>query len=243
MQKSGSILRYEYYSSVTSTNELIKARAVQGESEGLVIVADSQTGGKGRLGRQFVSQKDSGLYMTLLLRPQAKPSELMKLTAMVAYEVSCAIKRITGIQTSIKWVNDLFYDGKKICGILVESGFVGQNIDFAAVGIGINLVDNGISTLVDGAGALGCGVSVREALAKEIAEGVLEGSKRLETAYFIDEYRRQSCVIGRRISVIKNGVVTPATAEAITDDAFLCVRYDDGSAEVLSSFEISVRSI
>lgn len=232
----------EYYGTVTSTNDIVKRRALQGEHEGFAAVADSQTSGRGRLGRVFVSHENCGLYMSVLLRPHITSEQLMRLTAMTACEVSAAVGRVTGIETSIKWVNDLLYNGKKVCGILVETGFQGSEISYAVVGIGINLTDCGISREIDGAGALGCGTEVRRLLASEITRGVIDGSKKLGTPYFIDDYRRKSCVIGRRINVIKNGISRPAFAEDITDDAFLSVRYEDGTREVLSSFEISVRN-
>lgn len=235
-------LRFEYYDVVTSTNDLVKSRALCGENEGLVVVARSQTAGKGRMGRTFVSNADSGLYMSILLRPEITPEELMLLTAMTACETSAAIYRITGVRTSIKWVNDLIYNNKKVCGILVETGFAGAKLDYAAVGIGINLVDDGISDIIKGAGALECDAKLADTLAHEIAHGVIKGSKKLQCAYFIDDYRQNSCVVGKNVNVIKNGVSTPALAVGITDEAFLKVRYDDGTDEILSSFEISIRN-
>ncbi len=235
-------LRFEYYDVVASTNDLVKSRALCGEPEGLVAVARSQTAGKGRMGRTFVSQPGSGLYMSILLRPEITSKQLMLLTAMTACETSAAILRVTGVQTSIKWVNDLVFNNKKVCGILVETGFVGTRLDFAAVGIGINLVDDGISDIIKGAGALECDAKLADTLAREIAKGVICGSKKLQNAYFIDDYRGKSCVVGKKINVIKNGVSTPATAVCITDEAFLKVQYDDGTDEILSSFEISIRN-
>lgn len=236
-------LRFEYYDVVTSTNDIVKSRALCGEPEGLVVVARSQTAGKGRMGRTFVSNADSGLYMSMLLRPEITPKELMLLTAMAACETSAAIYRITGVRTSIKWVNDLIFNNKKVCGILVETGFAGEKLGYVAVGIGINLIDNGISDIIDGAGALECDTKLADALACEVTRGVMQGSKKLQSAYFIDDYRQNSCVIGKNINVIKNGVTTPALAAGITDDAFLEVRYGDGTGEILSSFEISIRNI
>lgn len=234
-------LRFEYYDVVTSTNDLIKSRALRGEPEGLVIAAGSQTAGKGRMGRRFISQAGSGLYMSLLLRPDIASDELMLLTAMAACETSAAIYRVTGAQTSVKWVNDLIFEQKKVCGILVETGFIGEHLDYAAVGIGINLIDNGISKAVDGAGALNRSPKLADALTREIAQGITQGSRRLKTAYFMQEYRNKSCVIGKHINVIKNNIASSATAIGITDKAFLEVEYDSGELETLSSFEISIR--
>lgn len=124
-----------------STNDYAKQLATEGKQEGTVVLADSQTAGKGRLGRRFFSPEHSGLYMSLILRPKAFQQDAGLLTACGAVAVHQAILELSGVCTDIKWVNDIYFKNKKLCGILAESQFTSSgSFDFVILGIGINLV-------------------------------------------------------------------------------------------------------
>ena len=128
----------EHIKSVTSTNDIVKELAKDGNDEGYVLIADSQTQGKGRLSRSFYSPDNSGIYMSILLRPKLQAKDFPLITTCCAVAVAKAIEKVCKIDAKIKWVNDIYISGKKVCGILVESG-ISNDSSFAVVGIGVNV--------------------------------------------------------------------------------------------------------
>lgn len=128
-----------YCDSVPSTNNLAKELAAQGAADGTMVVAEEQTGGKGRLGRQWSSAKYKGIFFTFILYPPLIPSETNVLTLMTAVAMAEAIRNETGVAAGIKWPNDLLVNGKKICGILVELSAEMERINYMVVGVGVNV--------------------------------------------------------------------------------------------------------
>lgn len=138
------MFKIQVVDSIDSTNEALKrlvkeAKASGGEHSvdvlhGTVVIAKHQTAGKGRRGRSFYSPEDTGLYMSILFKPEVKMEQMVRITTMAAAAVSCAIEKVSGKKTEIKWVNDIYADGKKVVGILTEAG-----PDYAILGIGVNL--------------------------------------------------------------------------------------------------------
>ncbi len=126
-----------FLSTCTSTNDVVKDMAAQGASEGTVVIADEQTSGKGRFRRHWFSSRGKGLYISVLFRPQQPEVSLLTLTAGLA--VAEVLGDVFGIKTCLKWPNDLLWEGKKLGGILSESSFIGNQLNFVVVGIGINL--------------------------------------------------------------------------------------------------------
>jgi len=127
--------------SIGSTNDEMKIKAQKGEKEGSVLVALSQSGGKGRLGRRFFSPQNTGLYMSVILRPDLKPEDAILITTAAAVAISKAIDEVSGKFSGIKWVNDIYINGKKVCGILAEAGFnqTEPKLDYVVLGIGVNV--------------------------------------------------------------------------------------------------------
>ena len=225
---------------------------------GLIAVANEQTAGRGRLGRTFASPQDMGIYMSVLLRPEvfgdASPSSSWTaLTSWTAVAVCRAIETVYGVQPGIKWVNDLYLGGKKICGILTqmdletESGLIRDII----IGIGVNVQEQEEDfpeELRDIAGSLyqQTGKRIdRSLLAAEMVRQMDQLCKDWtdpETAaIYLDSYRKHSLVTGQTIHVIRSGEAKEATAESIGDDFSLHVRYADGTEEELRGGEISIR--
>jgi BirA family biotin operon repressor/biotin-[acetyl-CoA-carboxylase] ligase len=128
----------DYYEKVGSTNEAARERAANGAAEGLLVVAEEQTGGKGRLGRQWYSPRSRGIIFTLLLYPPVNPSRVSQVTMLTAVALASAIRSETGVGAGIKWPNDLLVDGRKVCGILAELSAEVDRIGYLVVGIGIN---------------------------------------------------------------------------------------------------------
>lgn len=131
----------QYFDLLPSTNTYLKELAAKGAPHGLCVIAESQSAGRGRMGRIFLSPANRGLYLSVLLRPNCKAEELMHLTCAVGLAVCDAIKDVTGYQAGIKWINDLVADNKKLGGILTELSVdpATANVDYAVIGIGINL--------------------------------------------------------------------------------------------------------
>src|SRR5699024_2888066 len=126
--------------SVDSTNSYLKRKAAQLE-DGYVVIADVQTGGRGRMGRTFYSPGGVGVYLSVFLRPKLPVSSVQLITLVAALAVTDMIESLCGLEAQIKWVNDVFIDGKKACGILTEASITGENgaLDYAVIGIGVNV--------------------------------------------------------------------------------------------------------
>ena len=226
---------------------------------GLIVVANEQTAGRGRLGRTFASPQDMGIYMSVLLRPEvlsdASPSaSWTALTSWTAVAICRAIETVYGVQPGIKWVNDLYLGGKKICGILTqmdletESGLIRDII----IGIGVNVQEQEKDfpeELRDIAGSLyqQTGRKIdRTVLAAEMIRQLdrlcADWTIPEAAAAYLADYRAHSLVTGRSVRVISPRGTKEATAESIGDDFSLHVRYTDGTEEALRGGEISIRS-
>ena len=249
LEDDGASLRPEVFVSVDSTNNVCRKKADEGEPEGYVAVAGAQTAGRGRRGRSFYSPADTGIYMSLLLRPENYSSDqVLKLTTMAAVAVSESIEKLSGKKAEIKWVNDIFVDGKKVCGILCEALYSVQsgNLECVIAGIGINAYAPAGGFPAEIAKSAGCvfgktEVGLRNRLAAEVLNRFMAFYKDLAGDYYYDEYRKRSFVIDKDIKVISGGNVVKAHVLDLDKDCGLVVRYEDGTEEVLRSGEISIR--
>ena len=233
------------YETIDSTNNAAKLLAKNGALHGSVVVATRQTNGKGRLGRQFDSPAGAGIYITFILRPTCPIRDAaLLLTPAAAVAVSRAIAAVSGVQVKIKWVNDLYFAGKKLCGILTESAVRPDGtLDYAVVGIGVNCkaverppeLQHKITSIEQAGGT----VSAARLIA-EICNQMEEVCEQLESRAFLEEYRARSCVLGRKVTVVQGAASFEAQAVAITDDAALVVRTKQGE-QTLCSGEISLR--
>ena len=241
-------LDIEVYKTVTSTNTLLRERANDGAVEGKVIISGEQTQGRGRLGRSFFSPSDSGLYMSILLRPDMAAVDAVKITTAAAVSVALAIEKYSDLKPSIKWVNDIYIDGKKICGILTEASLSMENggLEYAVLGIGVNAYepDGGFpEEIKDVAGAVfkNRQSDMRNKIAAEIINVFMQLYSSFGENSFYPEYRKRLLWVGEKINVIKGSVKTPAVMLGADEDCRLHVRYDDGKEEFISSGEISIR--
>ena len=234
--------------SATSTNTLLRELAAKGAPEGYVIAADEQTAGKGRLGRQFYSPAGCGAYFSLLLRPGPKASETALITPAAAVAVAQSIEEVTGMNAGIKWVNDLFMDEKKICGILTEASFDMESglIDSAVLGIGINVTQppGGYPEGIGGVAApIMDGHIGRDGERCRLIAATLDNFwafyRDLSARSFLDEYRARSILLGQDIFVLSHDGKRPARALEIDDDCRLIVQYENGEIAALSSGEVS----
>lgn len=230
-----------YFAEIGSTNDSAKELAAKGAPEGTVVLADKQTAGKGRKGKGFHSPEGGrGLYMSLVLRPTSLPlSDMMAVTACTASAVHEALQEF-GVFAKIKWVNDLFLNGRKICGILSEGCFNAELLamDFLVVGIGINLhpdphLSEELRTIVTDI-ETESGISIRRfelsaAILRHLEQLVAELPERT----YLSTYREYSMTLGRRVVVQGKDGECAARAVGYEEDAGLIVEHDDGTREVI----------
>lgn len=232
-----------------STNALVREKANQGCPEGCVIVACEQTDGRGRYGRQFFSPVDSGVYLSLLLRPTAySPQQATCLTAAAAAAMCQAIEAVTGQQPGIKWVNDIFLHGKKVCGILTEAavGLETGTLNYMVLGAGVNLYPpvkgfpEEIRPIAGSVLERSC-PEAKNRLVGEFLNRFWDFYTHPECRTYLEDYRARSLAIGRNVTVLSNGQAVSAYAYGIDDDFRLLVRYDSGKTEALSYGEIRIQ--
>ncbi len=200
-----------------------------------MIIADSQTNGRGRRGNSFYSPEGSGLYMTLLFEPKEMNPLFTPAASVAVCEV---IEKNFGISPQIKWVNDIFLDGKKVCGILCET-YISGGKQLVSVGIGINLTTREFPESLPNASSLGIECNKTE-LAKEISEAFLGLSESDKMNRVLDEYEKRLFIIGKTIGFNENGVSYSATVKGINGMCNLIVEMPDKSEKILSSGEISI---
>lgn len=211
----------------------------------VLVAALSQTGGRGRRGRSFASPP-GGLYMSLLVRPETNLSDAVRITTAASVAVCRAVQTACDLRCDVKWVNDIYRRGSKLCGILAEGihDYEKNVSDYAIVGVGVNLTAcpenmNATSILRETGRApdraLLCAHIVKELLS------VLNDVRRGDCS-FMEEYRARSCVIGRRVRCVWNGREFQATATGVDDAGGLILRLPDERTEVLTSGEVTLRS-
>lgn len=235
------------FKELDSTNKTAKQLAQEGAPHGTLIVAERQLQGRGRLGRQFVSP-EGGIYLSLILRPQVDMSDALSVTGCAAVAVSRACRKLYGSELLIKWVNDLYYNGRKVAGILTEgaTNFETGQVEYLIVGIGLNLTtpEEAFPPEIRAtAGALysgGVAPYGRAKLATAIAEELLNPNLRSE---YLAEYRQRSMVTGHYITVTGDGDPYSAFAERIDDHGQLEILLASGGRKTLRFGEVSIRPV
>ena len=232
---------------VTSTNDVLKERASSLPGWHCVI-AGRQTRGKGRRTKSFYSPAGSGLYLSVLIRLPLPAEIATRITTASAVAACRAIEACTEAKPSIKWVNDVFVNGKKTCGILTEASISMESgaLDWAVMGIGFNVYepeDGFPEEIREIAGAItpSRSLNLRNQIAAAFLRHFYQICGKLESPALVEEYKAHSMMKGLLISVIKGDTSISAVAEDIDDDCRLIVRYPDGSREALSSGEVSIR--
>jgi len=242
-----------YLDSVDSTNSYGKRMAEGDFWDGTVIIAEEQTSGRGRLGRDWVSPKGKGIWMTIMLKPDIKPNLASQVTLIAAVAVLKAIKSIYNMDIMIKWPNDLVVNGKKVCGILTELGAEIERINYLCVGIGINAnseESDFINKALDTATSIKIATSIKVERKELIARilTVFENYYSLflekgSIGFMIEEYKKYLINIGKEVRLITKNEEIQAKAEDITNEGHLLVRLKDGTLKEILSGEVSVRGI
>ena len=237
---------------MTSTNIEAKQAAALKPIHGMLFVAEQQTAGRGRRGRSFVTLKGKGIYMSLVLCPDVQSSDVIYLTTAASVAVVRAIQKLTGIETGIKWVNDIYKNGKKLCGILSEAvtDCESGQIDSIVVGIGINFsIDTQtipeelkhIETALYEEDKEDIKGITRNQLIAEVVNQMLSLCKELSSHSFITEYKEHSILLGKEIDVIDGENQKRAKAVDIDEQGGLVVEYPDGKRQILHTGEVSIR--
>jgi len=250
----GGIIGKEYIclESATSTNDAAMDLGKQREDpEGIIVIAETQSRGRGRLGRDWISPPGVNLYFTVLLKPPFHPNEANFITLMTAVAVVTAIREYTGADAKIKWPNDIMVNGKKAGGVLVEMKSGGDRIKFLCIGIGLNVnmpldaLPDDIrllsTSLMQETGQLLDRVKVFGAILLEMEKSykiLLSGDKRA----IIHQWIRLNCTVGHEIAARAGERIISGMAEGISDKGELIIRAASGKVETLSSGEVTIRN-
>ena len=234
-----------YYQSTSSTMDDVAEWAGSGAEEGAVVVAETQTASRGRMGRRWISD-EGNLYFSVLFRPE--PDALPLLSPLAGVAVARSIRQVAGLHPSIKWPNDIMIDGHKVAGILAESSLAGSQIQRAVVGIGVNVA---LDVSADPEIA-STATSLNHASESEIdrAELLRRILQHMDALYLdlrrgrspIAEWRRWLETLGQRVTVTHHGVSDTGLAEDIDEHGNLLLRADDGELLTLTAGDITLRA-
>lgn len=231
-----------------STNNYAKKLASAGAVHGTVVAADRQTAGRGRIGRTFVSPPGTGLYMSVIIRPEFGLDCAPMITAAAACAVAEAVEKLCGKGVRIKWVNDIYMNGRKICGILTEAslGLEMNSLDYAIIGIGVNVGDAS-SVLGEELSRIATSIEAetgklinRSLLCAEILASLEIYLSKVESRDFLDDYRRRELLTGHEITANVGGTGISGRALGVDENANLIVKLPDGTERHLSSGEANL---
>lgn len=251
LNKKFSNIEIYNYKTISSTNEVAKDLALSGAKHGTIVISEEQTAGKGRLGRTFYSPANTGIYMSIILRPNLTAIDSVLITTSSSVAICDAIYKVTGIQSQIKWINDIFINNKKVGGILTEAStnFESGTIDYLILGIGINFYnpkENFPCELKEIASSIyagNCNGINRNMLCSEIINNILDMIPKIKSYEFISEYKKRSIILNEEIMYTTGGVSSKGKAIDINRDGSLVVRHEDGSIKILNSGEVSIRKV
>ena len=237
-----------FYETTDSTNT-VALNLAETNTEGLVILSDSQVKGRGRLGRLWISPGGVNIHMSVLLKPEIQPADATLITLMAAVACAIALRKITGIDIRIKWPNDLTVSDKKLGGILTELKIHQREIAFAIVGIGINVnVDTSVfpedvrkmaTSLKNETGK----IYSREKIVAEVLNQMHKwytALKRMERETILSEWRRLTSTLGREVMVVVGKETFKGFAESIDDEGMLLLRLTSGEVKRINSGDLRI---
>lgn len=245
LDERGIITSVEVREEADSTNKIAKEEAIAGVKEGALYVARSQKAGRGRMGRKFFSPY-GGIYMSVVLRPRINAERAVLITTCAAVAVARAIEKVTGVQAGIKWVNDIFVNGKKVCGILTEAGmdFESNMPEYVVLGIGINVEHQSVPEELRE--IVGC---LEDETKRQISKNELIAAvwnefsllyESLGNSQYMEEYKERSVLLGKEVTVLCAQGNYSALVKDIDGEGHLVILHN-GRTEKLSSGEVSVR--
>ena len=229
----------------SSTNDVAKELALKGVNSA-IVVSESQTNGRGRLNREFYSPKDKGVYLSVLLRPNIKLKNAPKITAFCGVCVARAIESLASVKVGIKWVNDLFINGKKVGGILTESAINGETrtLDYVVIGIGVNVFDDKYPDFIKDIATniqkeSGAIVNKNEVIA-QIVNNLAGIESAVSNNLFLEEYKQRQIVLNKQIKVVTLNEEFYCTAIDIDENGNLIVS-NSTAVQTITAGDVSIR--
>lgn len=240
-----------FYDEIGSTNDECKKLAEEGAKHGTLVVAEKQTKGKGRRGRNWESPKGTGIWMTLLLRPDIEPYNSSGLTLVAAMAIDKAITEVTGLDAKIKWPNDIVVNGKKVTGILTEMSAQPEMINYIVIGIGINVnteefpedIAKTASSLKIESGKTIKRSSIIALFGKYFEQYYARYIKTQDMSLLIDEYNKELINVDRQIKVLAKENSYTGIAKGINRHGELIVETEDKELRNVVAGEVSVRGL
>ncbi|MEI0603341.1 biotin--[acetyl-CoA-carboxylase] ligase [Brachyspira alvinipulli] len=246
MSKYDDKFNFIIYKTVESTNIIARGLAIKGAESGTVVLAEEQTSGYGRNGKSFFSPYGTGIYMSIILnlKKENKIFNNLFITTAAAMAVSKSIEEITNEDTQIKWINDVFINNKKVCGILTEGAFSFEDgkLDYAVIGIGINVnfPKSGFPKELDNiAASISTKTDIRNILIARILENLWE--YYFNDVNFYEEYKKRSFLIGRKVIININGDENIVKVLDIDKSFALVIEFNDGKVDRLLSGSINYK--
>lgn len=233
------------FQSTTSTNDLAMQRGINGAQGPLAILAESQTAGRGRFGRKWMSAPSEGIWLSVLVRPDIPFAHWSRMTSAAGLAVTLCLEKHLGLQPTVKWPNDVLLDGKKVCGVLVETAHVSGS-PFAVLGVGINANQHGFpEELRDRATSLKIALNKtvdRPALAAALLDELGQSLSLIGGSFptILRELERRSCVMNRRIDVHSLIGRVSGTVIGFDQEGHLQMLLDDGSRQIFSAGEVTL---
>ena len=235
------------YDILKSSNITAKELAESGCNEYTAVIVESQTNGKGRLGRSFISNSENGLYMSIVLKPTFSPDQCTNITTMAAVAVLEAIKETSNTVPTIKWINDIYINDKKVCGILTEASFDNRKLNYVIVGIGINITppqngfDDSIKDIATSIYEKEAPNGYKELLCAKIIDKLIYYYLNIESKSYMKTYKESSNIIGKEVDVYRGNEIINGIAIDINENAELIVKTKNGEICVFNSGEARVR--
>ena len=241
----------EVHQTIDSTNNRARDLALEGADEGTLVISETQSMGRGRLGRDWISPKGKGIWMSLILKPDLPPDQAPRITAIVAVALRKALNKATGLDVGIKWPNDIIINAKKVCGILTEIQADIDRIHYLVVGIGINvnmLADDFPPEIASTATSLRIAMNawldrrwIIALVMEEIEDTYLKYTKNKDFRRLLDQYREYSVTLNKSVRVIGRDMNFEGFALDFDTDGSLLVKREDGSITKVLSGDVSVR--
>ena len=237
-------MKVEIFDEIDSTNNYLKKLAKDKLENNVLVIANYQTNGRGRLGRTFISDKSSGIYMSLLVRPNISINDAKKITCLTAVAINNAINELTSLDSKIKWVNDIYINNKKVCGILTEAqtSIEEGTIDYVIIGIGINVYkrefDDSIKNIATSLEHEGVVISRNDLIIK-IVNNINNYLNNFTNEIYMKEYQNSSCIVNKEVELNIRGNIFKATVLRINDEGELVVKKSDNQELVVYSGEIT----
>lgn len=238
--------KMDIFKTVDSTNNFAKSLAQLGAVHGHTVIAEQQTAGRGRQGKRFHSPSGQGLYMSVVIRPKLGIEHALMITSCAAVAVAKAIESVSGLDCRIKWVNDIYCNGKKLCGILTEASVnVEQGgLEYAVIGVGVNVSNvsfpKELENIATSIKAESDKTVSRSALAAEILNKLEYHFDKLGTEDFMNEYRQRSMLIGRRVTVTDGETAVSGECTGIDSSGKLLVSCDSGKEMAFSTGTVAL---